>query len=195
MILLSLSFCLSASHICSYTHTLIHHLHTKTYSAHTPGAVLSLFPESIYSGCRTTINHNQNQRCQSNFLKTIIIITTIVSSSRFYHHHLVAENNTAKFKARDENGGMGREKERVQPTCVRWQPLQRRRTAPAICSTVCEGCMKGRNGRRVSPCQSYLGEKCWKNTIFHTAISGGEGKMGRIRKKMRNWGAALKKEG
>ncbi len=92
---------------------------------------------------------------------------------RFHHRDLVAENNTAKFKAQDENGGMGRENERVQPTCVRWQPLQRHRPAPAICSTVCEGYMKGRNGRRVSPCQSYLGEKCWKNTIFHTAISGG----------------------
>lgn len=67
----------------------------------------------------------------------------------------------------------------VQPTCVRWQPLQRCRAARAICSTVCEGCIKGRNGRRVSPCQSYLGEKCWKNMIFHTTISRGfEGKNG-----------------
>lgn len=107
------------------------------------------------------------------FLKTIIIINSIVSFMDFYHHNLVARNTTAKFKAQNKNWGMGREKEIVQPTCMRWQPLQRCRASPAICSMVCEGCMKGRNGRRVSPCQSYLGEKCWKNTIFHTAISGG----------------------
>lgn len=106
-------------------------------------------------------------------INPVIIISSIVSETCLYHHDFVAQNIPAKLKAQDENGGMGREKERVQPICVRWQPLQRHRAAPAICSTVCEGCMKGRNGRRVSPCQSYLREKCWKNTIFHTAISGG----------------------
>ena len=40
--------------------------------------------------------------------------------------------------------------------------------------------MKGRNVRRVSPCQSHLRERCWKNVIFHTAISGGGGKGGEI---------------
>lgn len=92
----------------------------------------------------------------------------------------------------------------VQPTCVRWQALQRRRAARAICSTVCEGGIKGRNGRRVSGCQSYLGEekKCWKNMIFHTSVSRGGGlvgeegrKTGSIRQEMRNLGAALKKQG
>lgn len=59
----------------------------------------------------------------------------------------------------------GRGGNSVQPTCVRWQPLQRRWAAPAICSTACEGCMKGRNGRRVSPCQSYLGRNVGKTVI------------------------------
>ena len=42
----------------------------------------------------------------------MIITTAIVSLKCFHHHGLVAENNIAKFKARDENGGMGRERER-----------------------------------------------------------------------------------
>lgn len=38
-----------------------------------------------------------------------------MSQPCFYHHYLVAENNTAKFKAQDENRGMGRGKQSSQP--------------------------------------------------------------------------------
>lgn len=124
-------------------------------------------------------------------MKTMIIITIIVSLMLCYYHDLVAANNKTKFKAQAKMGE-GYWKGGVQPTCVRWQPLQRCRAAPAICSTVCEGCMKGRNGRRVSLCQSHLGEKCWKTLIFHTVSGVFEGKMKKIRQKMRNLEATLK---
>lgn len=37
------------------------------------------------------------------------------------------------------------------------------------------GVYERRNACCVNICQGHLREKCWKNVIFHTYISGGEG--------------------
>ena len=77
-----LSLCIS---ICGYTqthththaHTLIHHLHTKNLLTHLVQPH-SLFPESIYSGCCTSMKRHQ-RCCQSLFFK----------NHNYYHRHCV----------------------------------------------------------------------------------------------------------
>lgn len=153
-------------HTSTYTHARIH---TDTHT-HTPGVIV--FPNVIYSTLSAL---------SPNF-KTVIIITNIASIICCDHDDLVAENNTANFKAQDARWNVVGVGGSSQPA---WDG-RHFKDAPAICSMVCEGFMKGRNGRHVNMCQTYLREKCWKNTIFHTAVSRGfERKTWRIRQKMK----------
>lgn len=51
------------------------------------------------------------------------------------------------------------------------------------------GIYERRNACCVNICQGHFREKCWKNVIFHTYISGGEGK-----RKMSKVGDIIAKE-
>lgn len=86
----------------------------------------------------------------------------------------MAENNTTKFNAQDKNGGIG-EGKRDSPANPRVMATTSKTAGRT--GDLFHEYMKGRNGRRVSACQSYLREKYWKNTVFHAAISGGSGGM------------------
>lgn len=89
---------------------------------------------------------------------------------------------------------MGRKKERVQPTCVRWQPLQRHRAAPAICSRCVRGVWKAEMAAVWVPAKATSGRNVGKIRFFTQPSQGGWRKNGENKKEDEKLGGSIKKK-
>lgn len=113
----------------------------------------------------------------------------------------MAENNTAKFKAQDENGGMGRERERER---VRESPANLREMATTSKTVgrigdLFHGVWGVYERQKWPPCVSLpklpRGEMLEKYNFLTQPSQGGEGENGENKKEDEKLWAALKKEG
>lgn len=166
------------------------HAHSHSTFAHTPGAILSWFPEAVQSAWP----------CQTSFSEPRSSSATAVPKTSRCHHNLAAKKITATFKAQDKNlGGQQGGGWSSQPA---WDGSHfkeaelHRRSVPRRTRGVWKAEMaavwahakatSGRNVRKIWFFFFFLFSHCLRGEV--------ERKQSRIRQKLKKLGGCIKSE-